>query len=257
MELNTVLITQARTGSTRLPGKVLKKVNGKELLRIHLERLKSCKKVDQILVATTIEPEDQRIGDLAEAMELKFYRGSEEDVLDRYYKATLELEKKPEWVVRVTSDCPLLDPALVDQIIGFAQEEKVDYVSNTIFDEFPDGQDVEVFRFSALEQAWKEAKKKSEREHVTPFIRNHSNLKGGSIFTAKAFPSDNDYSRIRMTVDELEDFVLISKLIEELGTDKDWRTYTHFIIDNNFSTINEKYTRNEGYIKSLKEDHNE
>ena len=252
MELKTVLITQARTGSSRLPGKILKKVNGKELLRIHLGRLKKSRKVDQIMVATTVEQEDQKIVDLVKAMGLKFYRGSEGDVLDRFYQAIQSLEYLPEWVVRVTSDCPLLDPALVDQVIEFTQKSGVDYVGTE--DRFPDGQDVEVFKYSALEKAWREAEKKSEREHVTPYIRTHSNLQEGSLFAAKRFSVEEDYSQIRMTVDEPEDLVLITRLIEELGTDRDWLSYTNHIIKNNLSTINGNITRNEGYIKSIKND---
>lgn len=257
MELKTVLITQARTGSSRLPGKILKKVNGKELLRIHLERLKKCHEVDQIVVATTVEPEDKNIADLAEAMRLKYFRGSEHDVLDRFYQAIRSHEIDPEWVVRVTSDCPLLDPALVDAVINYAQKSDVDYVNNKILDTFPDGQDVEVFKFSALERTWKEAKKKSEREHVTSYIRTNSNLNGSTSFKVLGFPGEKDYSNIRITVDEPEDLVLITRLLEALGPDQDWLTYTNYVIDNDLSTINNHIIKNEGYLKSLKEDENE
>ena len=257
MELDTVLVTQARIGSTRLPGKVLKKVNDEELLKIHLRRLNKCLQVDEIIVATTVKPADDQIADLAEEWNFKCFRGSEDDVLDRYYQAVKSLNPAPRWVVRVTSDCPLLDPMLVDEVIQFAKKADVDYVSNTIFEHYPDGQDVEVFRFAALEKAWTEAEKKSEREHVTPFIKNNSDLKGQDLFTARAFPSSGDYSEIRMTVDEPEDFALISKLIKELGTDKNWLTYTQYIIDHNLSAINGAITRNSGYIKSLNQDNNE
>lgn len=255
MELRTVLITQARTGSSRLPGKVLQKVNGKELLRIHLERLKQCQKIDEIVVATTVEPEDMKIVSLVEQMEIKYYRGSQDDVLDRFYQAIQSLEEKPDWVVRVTSDCPLLDPALVDKVIVFAQESDVDYVSTD--ERFPDGQDVEVFRISALESSWKEATKKSEREHVTPYIRTHSNLQGESLFKVKAFRGEKNFENLRMTVDEPQDFELVKRLIEDLGTDCDWTTYINHIIKNDLFKINGNVLRNEGYKKSLKEDENE
>ena len=220
MELNTILITQARKGSSRLPGKVLKKVEGKELLRIHLERLNRSKLVDQIIVATTTETKDEEIAHLVESWGFAYYRGSENDVLDRFYQTILQFKILPLWVVRVTSDCPLIDPDLVDEVVAFAHSNNVDYVSNSIIEQFPDGQDVEVFKFSALEKAWKEAVLKSDREHVTSFIRNNSDLKGGKVFIAKNFQCQTDYSKIRMTVDEEADFILIEKLIKGLGFNK-------------------------------------
>lgn len=252
MELNTVLITQARTGSSRLPGKVLKTVDDKTLLQIHLERLKQCKNVSDIIVATTIEPEDEKIDLLAKKLGFKSYRGSEEDVLDRFYWAAEPLS--PSWIVRVTSDCPLLDPELVDSVIEFSQNHDIDYVSNTIESNYPDGQDVEVFTFEALKKAWKEAKKFSEREHVTPYIRNNSNLQGEKLFKVQSYPSGADYGNIRMTVDEQEDYILIKKLVRDLGTDKSWKEYTDYVIQNDLTSINSHFQRNEGYIKSLKKD---
>lgn len=252
MEQRTVLITQARTGSSRLPGKVLKTVDDKTLLQIHLERLKQCKNASTIIVATTTEPEDEKIDLLAKKLGVKSYRGSEENVLDRFYQAAEPLS--PKWVVRVTSDCPLLDPELVDKVINFAQNHAPDYVSNTIDSNYPDGQDVEVFTFKALEKAWKEAKKTIEREHVTPYIRNNSDLKGEKLFKAQSYPSDLDYGNIRMTVDEQEDYILIKKLVRDLGTDKSWQEYTDYMINNDLTSINSQFQRNEGYIKSLKKD---
>lgn len=253
MELaKTVLITQARTGSSRLPGKVLKKVKGKTLLQIHLERLSKCRNISDIIVATTTSKGDEELYNLAKKLGFKSYRGSEEDVLDRFYRAAKPLQ--PNWIVRVTSDCPLLDPKLVDDVIEFAKSKKVDYVSNVIEGRYPDGQDIEVFTFSALEKAWNNARKHSEREHVTPYIRNNSNAMGGNLFTAVNFPPDRDYSHIRMTVDEPEDFELIKRIIHELGTELTWKDYTNYIIENNLSSLNQHIQRNEGYLKSIKED---
>ncbi len=252
MEVKTILITQARTGSTRLPGKILKEIEGKSLLQIHLNRLEKCKKVSEIIVATTIKEEDAIIYDKAIAWGFSASRGSESDVLERFYQAVKD--KNADWIVRVTSDCPLIDPELVDQVIEFAQLNNVDYVSNGFENQYPDGQDVEVFKFSALEKAWKEAKLDSEREHVTPYIRNNSNVLGGNLFSAKNFPCEKDFSNIRMTVDEELDFKVIEKLVTNLGTEKSWREYTQYIIDNNLSEINVKIIRNEGYQKSLKND---
>jgi len=254
MEIKTILITQARKGSTRLPGKILKKVQGKQLLRIHLERLKKCKAVDKIIVATTTEAKDEEIANMVNNWGFDSFRGSENNVLDRYYQAVLDSNYKPNWIVRITSDNPLIDPELVDQIIEFAQLNNVDYVSNVFENQYPDGQDVEVFKFSALEKAWKEAKLNSDREHVTPYIRNNSDVLGGNLFSAKNFPCEKDFSNIRMTVDEELDFKVIEKLVSNLGTEKSWREYTQYIIDNKLSEINAKIIRNEGYQKSLKND---
>lgn len=252
MEVKTVLITQARSGSTRFPGKILKEIEGKSLLQIHLNRLSECKTISKIIVATTIKPEDEIIYNKAIQWGFDASRGSELDVLDRFYKAVKN--EKPDWVVRVTSDCPLIDSKLVDNIISFVQQKNVDYGSNTLVENFPDGQDVEVFKFSALETAWESAKLQSEREHVTPYIRNNSDFNGGALFKAINFPCEFDYSKIRMTVDEIRDFELIKKLIEELGIDQTWLKYTNYIIENDLGTINNSIIRNEGLKTSLKND---
>lgn len=252
MVSNTILITQARSGSTRLPGKVLKEINGKSLLQIHLDRLKKCKSVSEIIVATTTNSEDQIIFDKAVEWGFDAYKGSESDVLDRFYQSVKD--KNADWIVRVTSDCPLIDPVLVDNVIDFVQINNKDYGANILIENYPDGQDIEVFKFSALEEAWKNAKLLSEREHVTPFIRNNSDKKSGELFTAINYPCDFDFSKIRMTVDEILDFELIKILINDLGTEKSWLEYTNYIIQNNLTEINDSIIRNEGLLKSLKND---
>lgn len=252
MALKTLLITQARTGSTRFPGKVLKQIEGLSLLEIHLKRLSRCQRIDKILVATTVDPEDERIYSSALNLGYSSYKGSVENVLDRFYQAALPLS--PRWIVRVTSDCPLIDPILVDEVVQFVQNSGADYGSNTLIEHFPDGQDIEVFTFSALEKAWREATKKSEREHVTPYIRDNSSFKGGNLFSAVNFPSPQDFSKIRMTVDEERDFLLVQKLIGDIGIDKTWEEYTQYILKNGLSAINGDITRNEGFTKSIKND---
>ena len=202
-------------------------------------------------VATTDKPHDNIIYKTIN-LGLNAYRGSENNVLDRFYKAALDY--KPDWIVRVTSDCPLIDPQLVDDIITFTQKQDVDYGSNVLVENYPDGQDVEVFKFSTLETAWKNANLKSEKEHVTPFIINNSDFNGGIMFSAVNFPNDYRYSKIRMTVDELQDFELMKILIEDLGTDKTWLEYTEYMIINDLTKINSKIIRNEGYINSVKKD---
>ena len=252
MEIKTILITQARTGSTRLPGKVLKEIVGRSLLQIHLDRLKKCSKVSEIIVATTNKEEDSEIYNKAIAWGFTASRGSESDVLDRFYQAVKD--KKADWIVRVTSDCPLIDSSLVDKVISYVQDNDKDYGSNVLIENFPDGQDVEVFKFSALETAWKNAKLLSEREHVTPYIRNNSDYKGATLFTAINYPCEYDFSKIRMTVDETRDFELIEILINKLGVEKSWLEYTNYIIDNDLDTVNGQIIRNEGFLKSLKND---
>jgi len=252
MDMKVILITQARYGSTRLPGKVLKEISGKSLLEIHLERLKKCTKVSKIIVATTIEDADQQIYDYSIAWGFEASRGSENDVLDRFYQALKN--ENADWVVRVTSDCPLIDPVLVDEVITFALSNNYDYVSNGLIERYPDGQDVEIFKFSALETAWRNAKLTSEREHVTPYIRNNADGKGGNLFNICNYPCKEDFSHIRMTVDEPEDFDVIESLIHKLGTDKTWSEYTEYMIDHNLTKLNERILRNEGFLKSLKKD---
>ena len=248
MDVKTILITQARTGSTRFPGKILKEVNGKSLLEIHLTRLKKCKTISKIIVATTNKPEDKIIYENAINWGVSAFKGSETDVLDRFYQAVKN--EKPDWIIRVTSDCPLIDPELVDSVVSFVQKQAVDYGANILIEEFPDGQDVEVFKYSALELAWKNAQLLSEREHVTTYIRNYSDFNGGSLFSAINYSCHSDYSSIRMTVDEIIDLELITILINDLGTNKSWFEYTSYIIQNNLFNINNSIIRNEGLLKS-------
>lgn len=249
---NTILITQARSKSTRFPGKVLQEINGKSLLQIHLDRLKKCNLVSEIIVATTTNIEDQIIFEKSIEWGFSAFRGSEFDVLDRFYQAAKY--KRADWIVRVTSDCPLIDPILVDNVIDFVHSNNKDYGANILIENFPDGQDIEVFKFSVLEIAWKKAKLLSEREHVTQYIRNNSDFIGGNLFSAINFPCDFDFSKIRMTVDESKDFELINILINDLGSDKTWLEYTNYIIQNNLSEINGSIIRNEGLLNSLKND---
>lgn len=247
-----IIVTQARVNSTRFPEKVLKVINDETLLAIHLNRLKGAKRAWGIVVATTHEDKAGEIVKIAQLAGTMAYQGSTDDVLDRFYNAVKDIA--PDYVVRVTSDCPLIDPQLVDDVIAFAIDKNVDYASNVLIESFPDGQDIEVFRFSALEQAWHGAKLKSEREHVTPFIRNNAGDKGSGVYTSENYHSGKDYSGIRMTVDEPRDFTMIQRLIEDLGTGKTWQDYTNHIIENNLLVINSDITRNEGYLKSLKND---
>lgn len=250
--MKVLLITQARIGSTRLPGKVLLPIGEETLLSVHLKRLKDCTTINQIVVATTFEDGVESLTDICREAEVDFYQGSLEDVLDRFYQASIEYQ--PDWVVRVTSDCPLLDPRVVDQVVRMAIESDVDYCANIITEDFPDGQDVEVLKFSALERAWKEAILKSDREHVTPYIRNNSDLNGGELFTAHDVRCHSNFNSIRMTVDEKADLIAIRRLIDELGIASTWEEYVEYIIKHFDSIGNTDIIRNEGYQKSLTKD---
>lgn len=252
---NVVVITQARSGSTRLPNKVLLKIQDKTLLQIHIDRIKQAKQVDDIFIATTTEPADDFIENLAKRLNVKYYRGSQEDVLDRFYQTVKLL--KPYFIVRLTSDCPLIDPKLLDEVIIEAKNQDLDYYANVIEECYPDGQDIEVFKFEVLEKAWKEAEMKSDREHVTSYIRNNSTYKGGKLFTSNNHGLEKSYNHVRLTVDEPQDFEVIKKIIEEIGLDKDWKTYADYYLNNkHIKEINSTIVRNEGYQKSVNQDKN-
>ncbi|MDA9360595.1 glycosyltransferase family protein [Flavobacteriaceae bacterium] len=245
---NVIIITQARIGSTRLPSKVLKEIEGKSLLQIHLERLKKSTYGDNIIVATTFEDGVEKIIKIAKSVEVDYYQGNTHDVLDRFYNAAKG--KNPDFIVRVTSDCPLLDPVLMDEIIELAVDQNLDYTTNTLVEAFPDGQDVEVIKWSAFEKSWNETSLKSDREHVTPYIRVNSSFFGKNLFKSKNFDSSENYNKVRMTVDESKDFDTIKILTTTLGNDKNWKDYTDFILNNPDLFFNQQIIRNEGSIIS-------
>lgn len=228
MSVKVLAITQARTGSSRLPGKVLKAVTGKTLLQVHLERIDRSSLIDKVVVATTVGPADVAIADLAANLGFASFRGSETDVLDRYYQAARQYA--PDYVVRITSDCPLIDPALVDDVIQAAFDTNADYASNTLDRTYPDGTDAEVFKFGVLERAWREASEQRQREHVTPYIIEHSDQRDGSEFDAVSVKGNGDFSQFRLTIDYPEDFELFSLLVAELGTDRTWRDYVDYLV---------------------------
>ncbi len=251
--MKILAITQARVGSTRLPEKILKTINGVSLLEIHLKRVQRSRLITKLKVATTIELGADKIVSICDKLGIEVYKGSISNVLDRFYQTAL-LEK-PDWVVRLTSDCPLIDPSEIDRVIEYAIAKDFDYVSNTLKPTFPDGVDAEVFKFTALERAIKEAKLVSELEHVTPYIWKNSSFMGGNIFSSDCVLNGEDYSGVRLTVDTIEDFLVIQKLIEILGTDKSWLDYVNALQSHpEIKTINNHFTRNEGYEKSISSD---
>lgn len=247
-DLKVVAITQARVGSTRLPNKVLKKINNKTLLEIHLNRIKKSRRIHKLIVATTVDIKDDAIVNICNEMQLPYYRGSEHNVLDRFYQAASR--EVPTHIVRITSDCPLIDPILLDEVVDFTIENNLDYGSNILIENFPDGQDIEVMKFSALEYAWKNAEKAYEKEHVTPYIRENSTFVGGNLFRSDNFSSSKKYGGVRMTVDEQKDFEVISQLIDSLGTECRWFEYADYYETNqNINKLNSNIKRNEGFRK--------
>lgn len=251
--MKIIAVTQARSGSSRLPNKVMKKVGKNTLLETHIRRISQSKRIDELIIATTTNSSDQQIQELAKSLKVKFYRGSENDVLDRFYQALRD--SKSDYIVRLTSDCPLIDAELIDKVIDFVIENGLDYGSNTLHPTYPDGQDVEVFKFDAIERAWHEANLQSEREHVTPYIWKNSSFKGGKLFKSDNFEEGFDYRHIRITVDEQRDFDLVNRVINDLGTQKTWKEYAEHIINNaDIFEINSGIVRNEGLQKSIKND---
>lgn len=203
------IYVQARMGSTRLPGKIMMKVIDKPLLGYELERLQQCKEADSIVVLTTTDSADNVVVGYCKENMIDCLRGSTEDVLDRYYQTAIV--RKPDIIVRITGDCPLIDPEIIDQVIVFFKSHSYDYVSNGIERTYPRGLDVEVFSFKALELAWKHAKRTEEREHVTPFIYRNPEL-----FLIKNLSLDPPQDGHRWTVDTADDFNLVRLILEAL-----------------------------------------
>lgn len=210
--MKVVAIVQARMGSSRFPGKVMTPVCGVPLIGLLLKRLSKSEKIDQIIVATSDKKDNESMLQYVNNLGYKVYKGSEDDVLDRYYHAAKNTGA--DAVVRITGDCPLVDPKLVDSVIDRYLKENVDYCSNIAPATYPDGLDVEVFSVAALEEAWT---KSSQREHVTPYIREGK-------FNKINVSHNDDYSNFRWTVDEPEDLEVIKSIYEhfEPRHDFDW-----------------------------------
>lgn len=250
--MNVIAITQARMSSTRLPGKVLKTINGKELIKIHIERVSKSKLISQHILATSNKSTDDALEIFAQRNSIEFFRGDENNVLKRYVDCLANLSDV-DYIVRLTADCPLIDAEVVDECIKLIIENKLDYVSNCIEPTFPDGIDVEVFTLKSIVKAFNETTLNSDKEHVTPYIWRNSDIKGGSLFKAMTLKNNKDYSKVRLTVDEPQDFELVKNLIEEFGIEKSWKLYADHVLQNKI-TLNSNFTRNKGYQKSLEND---
>jgi spore coat polysaccharide biosynthesis protein SpsF len=245
-----VAIVQARMGSTRLPGKSLRVLAGKPVIERVIDRAKLIPLVDEVWLATTDKGEDDKLAAWANKNNIPVFRGSADDVLDRYYQTAHKADA--DVVMRVTGDCPLLDPSVSNLIVTELLSGNFDYVTNTMQCTYPDGFDTEVMNLEALARAWKEAKLASEREHVTPYI-----WKQPELFKLKNVKNDRDYSSIRLTLDTPEDAEFLERVIttcEELGS-SDLESIIGIIESHpEWSEINSAFARNEGYAKSIRED---
>ena len=241
-----VAIVQARMGSTRLPGKSLAEICGRPMLWHVVARARRSRLVSKVVVATTDQPADDPIALMCRDEEIPCFRGSEDDVLDRFYRAAQA--HSADVVVRITADCPLIDPAVIDEIVSRFKRSDCDYVSNTFRYTFPDGLDTEVFSFEALERAWREARKPSEREHVTPYLRT------GRFRTANV-ESDAPVSggRQRWTVDHPLDLEFVRGIYAEFSGKNEFGF--HDVLDllrkrPDLATQTETVS-NQGYYRSL------
>lgn len=237
--MKVVTIIQARMGSSRLPGKIFMNIEGKFLLQHIIDFLKHSELTDNIAVATTSSSQDDRVVELCKDLHVDYFRGSEEDVLGRYYECAKFF--KGDIIVRITADNPLIDPTLVDQAIKICKESQCDYVSNMINQTYPLGYLVEVFTFDILEKMYKNLKDELSREHVTFDIRKNPNL-----YKIKEFNLQKNYSHWRLTVDYKEDIELISKIFSKLYVNNSYiklESVIKFLEENNeLLKINSKHT---------------
>ena len=213
--MKVVAIIQARMSSTRLPGKVMKKINSMPMIEILLARLSKSLSVDKVVVATSINPKDKILVDHVIKIGYDCFKGNENNVLERYYFAACKF--KADVILRITADCPLVDYLMVDKVVKKFKKSSFDYICNNYPPTYPDGLDIEVFNFKSLKEAYENASTNFEKEHVTPYIRNNKKL---TKFTVK---NKYDLSHMRWTVDENSDFLVIEKI------------YNHFSPNINFT----------------------
>jgi len=240
--------------STRLPGKVLIDIQGKPLLEHVVDRVSPSKLINQLVIATTANEKDKAIIDFAQRRGIAYYVGSEDDVLDRFYQTAKIYRVKT--IVRITPDNPFKDPEVIDKVVGYYLNHKksVDYVSNTIKPTYPEGLDVEVFSFTALEKAWREAKLPSEREHVTPYIWNHPEL-----FHVANVENEEDLSHLRWTLDYEEDLRFAREVYARLYHGQVFLMEDILALlraEPALRMINQGIARYEGYLRSLEQEQN-
>jgi spore coat polysaccharide biosynthesis protein SpsF len=242
-------ILQARYTSSRLPNKVLKPILNKPMLLHQIERLQQSSMIEKIVVATSVDNTDDIIERMCSNNNIEIYRGDLDNVLDRLYKCAKLYS--PKYIVRLTGDCPLTDWQVIDKMIKFCLEGNFDYVETSL--KFPDGLDAEILTMDALVEAKNNATLPSELEHVTQYVINRPDQ-----FKTRVYEFNQDLSHLRWTVDEPEDFILVEKIYQALYS-KNPFFLTEDILNllknrPSLEKINNKFIRNEGLYKSLKED---
>ncbi len=248
--MKVLAVIQARMGASRLPGKVLMDLSRKTVLERVVDRVAKATNVDEIVVATTIEKGDLPVVAMCASKGISVFPGSENDVLDRFYQAARLL--KADHIVRITADCPLMDTKMIEKVVDRHLECGADYTANVNPPTFPDGLDVEVFTFASLERAWKEARMISEREHVTPYIRNRENG-----FVIENVENGRDLSDKRWTLDEEADYRFIKGIYEAFEGRNDFSMddVLDFLSESReMESINHHIERNEGLRKSIEND---
>jgi spore coat polysaccharide biosynthesis protein SpsF len=257
--LNITAIIQARLGSTRLPGKLLRNICGKPLLQHVIERVQAAKTITHIVVATTSNSGDAPLVEFLRHLPVGLFIGSEDDVLDRFYQAASQ--DRSDIIVRITPDDPFKDPEIIDQAVMLLTRNTLnalDYVSNTSSDgsirpTYPEGLDIEVMTFSCLEHLWKEARKPSEREHVTPYLFSHRDK-----FHIQSFSNPTDLSHLRWTIDYEKDFLFAQEIYNRLYSVKPIFVMRDILQllekEPALCRINSGIMRNEGYHRSVLKD---
>lgn len=243
-------IIQVRSGSSRFPKKVLEKIEGKQLIWHVINRIKQVHSIEQIALATTTLNEDKKLLDIAKELNIIGFAGDENNVLNRFYDCATKIDADP--IIRITGDCPLIDPFLVDSMIKFFLEHDFDYISNRITLTYPDGLDTEIFSYNTLKSAKLNSKWHSELEHVTPYITKHP-----EEFKLYNFQNKNDLSHMRWCVDEKEDLIFVKKIFEKFRPKSIFSMEEILNVINNepkLLDINSGIIRDEGYLKSLKND---
>jgi len=243
---------QARIGSRRFPKKVLAKIENKPMIWHVIERMKVIRGVKQIILVSTKNSEDKILHKIAKNCNIKSFKGKTSDVLNRYYMCAIEFEADP--IIRITGDCPLIDPTIVKKMLEVYMKNNYDYVTNTFPPTFPDGLDVEIFSFKTLEKMANYAKLPSEKEHVTSYIRNHPNE-----FNIFNYENISDLSKLRWTVDEKQDIMFVRAIYKKMKPKIIFSMQNIMKIISkypNITKINKGISRNEGYLKSLRMDKN-
>ncbi len=242
---------QARLSSTRFPGKVLKPILGRPMLEMQIERVKLCETIDRVVVVTSTHPDDQQIVNLCKQINTDVFCGNLENVLDRFYQAAKKF--KPDHVVRLTGDCPLIDPKAVDNMVQLYLEQDGDYGTNCMPPTYPDGLDAEIFSYRALELAINEAFLPSHLEHISLFFEEQPER-----FKIVNFANNADLSYLRWTVDEPEDFEFVKNVFEALYPSNQLFGMADVLEllrkRPELTSLNKHFIRNEGLIKAKEKD---